>query len=52
MVKKLPWATATSRLQSMADAEAIVTIPEGQTVLPAGLETIAQLLTYHVLNER
>ena len=34
-----------SRLRSMAEAEAIVTIAEGQTILPAQTETIVQLLT-------
>ncbi len=34
-----------SRLRSMAEAEAIVTITEGQTILPAGTDILAQLLT-------
>ena len=34
-----------SRLRSMAEATAIVAIPEGQTLLPAGSVTDAQLLT-------
>lgn len=33
-----------SRLRSMAEAEAIVTIPEGKTVLTAGTDTTAQIL--------
>ncbi|MBL0715318.1 MAG: molybdopterin molybdotransferase MoeA [Desulfosarcina sp.] len=33
-----------SRLRSMAEAGAVVAIPEGQTVLPAGSQVVAQLL--------
>jgi len=35
---------AKSRLRSMAEAQAVVAIPEGQTVLPAGKIVAAQLL--------
>jgi molybdopterin molybdotransferase len=33
-----------SRLQSMAEAQAVVAIPEGKTILPAGSVIAAQLL--------
>jgi molybdopterin molybdotransferase len=33
-----------SRLRSMAEAQAVVAIPEGETVLPAGSVVVAQLL--------
>jgi molybdopterin molybdotransferase len=38
-----------SRLRSMAEAQAVVAIPEGQTVLPAGSVVKAQLLDASVL---
>lgn len=33
-----------SRLRSMAEAQAVVAIPEGETILPAGSMVKAQLL--------
>ena len=35
---------ASSRLQSMAEAQAVVAVPEGETLLPAGTLVVAQML--------